>query len=178
MFPSEVENENFYLYKPTFLEVFVNSKVAIILTAFLVATFLYAFIVFSIINFKTMAFLMCCFVYMVCVIICYGFLVIIIHMSLSVITAFRRAFKLNVRYIKGDDSLNLVVDATPFETTSVEDSEEEIDDIPSKVLNLVERYGAKQKMKIINEIWGVKSGKKYQIASKVYDGIVKAKTSD
>lgn len=176
MFPSEVENENFYLYKPTFLEVFVNSKVAIILTSFLVASFLYAFIVFSIVDFKTMAVLMCCFVYMVCVIICYGFLVIIIHMSLSVITAFRRAFKLNVRYIKGDDSLNLVVDATPFETTSVEDSEKEINDIPSRVLNLVE--SGKKKMEIINIVWGVKSGKKYQIFSRMYDEIVKAKTSD
>lgn len=174
MFQHDHENENFYLYKPTFLEVFVNSKVAIILTSFLIATFLYAFIVFSIVNFLTMAFLLCCFVYMVCVLICYGFLVVIGHMTLTLIVAFRRAFKLNVRYIKGDDSVNLVVDATPFETTPLDDSDDEINDVPSQVLNLVE--SGKKKMEIIHLIWGVKSGKKYQVASKHFDEIVKAKT--
>lgn len=174
MFQHDHDSENFYLYKPTFIEVFVNSKSGIILTTFFVATFLYAFIVFSIVNFLAMAFLLCCLVYMVCVLICYGFVVIIFHMTLSVIVAIRRAFKLNVRLVKGDDSLNLVVDATPFETTPLDDSEDEINDIPSQVLNLVE--SGRKKMEIIHLIWGVKSGKKYQIASKTFDEIVKAKT--
>lgn len=175
MFQHDHENENFYLYKPSFLEVFVNSKVAIILTSFLVASFIYAFIVFSIVNFLAMAFLLCCFVYMVCVLIGYGFVVIMFHMTFSVIVAFRRAFKLNVRVIKGDDSLNLIVDATPFEITPLEDSDDEINDIPSQVLNLIE--SGKKKMEIIQLVWGVKSGKKYQLASKQFDEIVKAKTS-
>jgi hypothetical protein len=112
---------------------------------------------------------------MVCVLIGYGFVVIICHMTLTVIVAIRKAFKLNVRLIKGDDSLNLIVDATPFETTPLEDSDEEINDIPSQVLNLVE--SGKKKMEIIQLVWGIKSGKKYQLASKQFDEIVKAKTS-
>lgn len=176
MFPHEHENENFYLYKPTFLEILVNSKVGIIIISFFVAVFLYAFIVFSIINFKTMAFLLCVFVYMICVLICYVFLSIIIHISLGIIERYRRVMKTNVRYLKSDDSLTMTIDASPFETTALDDSEDEINDIPTQVLNLVE--SGKKKMEIINLVWGVKSGKKYQLASKVYDGIVKAKTSD
>lgn len=175
MFHHEHNDENFYMYKPTFLEVFVNSKVSLVFASFLVATFLYAFIVFSILNFLAMAFFLSCLVYLVCFTICYGFLVILSHMTFSVIGAFRKAFKLNVRYIKGDDSVNLVVDATPFETTVIEESEEEIDTLPTKVLNMIE--SGKKKMEIIHLVWGVKSGKKYQLASKQFDEIVKAKTT-
>lgn len=167
-------DENFYLYKPSFLEVFVNSKTCLVLSAFLIAVFIYAFVVCSIVDFKNMAVLLCCFVYMVCVLICYGFLTIIAHMSLSIIGSFRRAFKLNVRYIKGDDSLSMVVSAESYEVTPIDDSEEEIDDIPSRVLNLVE--SGKKKMEIVKDVWGVSSGKKYQVASRLFDEIVKAKT--
>jgi hypothetical protein len=174
MFNHERESENFSLYKPSFLEVFLQSKVSLFFAGLLVAIFVYAFIVFSILHFQTMSFILQVFVYVVVFLVCYGSLLIMASMTVSFIGHVRKVFKINVKFVKGDESVSVVIENPKQEVTELEEDDLVIDDISTQILNLIE--GGHKKMEIIQLIWGVKSGKKYQEASRMFDSVLQEKS--